>query len=194
MSDCPFCGEALDEPDAPKCPSCGEALLDDMPSGGGGKTVLIVVIVVMAVMACLCVPLIAAIAIPNLIEARKHGNESAAIGALKTISVAQSLFREADKEGDGELDYGSLQELGDTMLIDFVLASGTKQGYIFEASASQSTPEFLHMATARPALPGTTGDRYFAINHEGVIFYSATTPFTLNDACEIPPGVNPVGR
>ena len=67
---------------------------------------LIELMIVIAIIA-----IIAAIAIPNLIEARKNGNETAAIGALKTIGTAQSLFREADKEADGNLDYGSLAEL-----------------------------------------------------------------------------------
>jgi Ca-activated chloride channel family protein len=47
----------------------------------------------------------AAVAIPNTIEARKHGNEAAAIGALKTLNTSQTLFREGDKEGDGTLDH-----------------------------------------------------------------------------------------
>ena len=43
---------------------------------------------------------VAAIAIPNMLAARKNGNEAGAIGSLKAISTAQRLFREGDKEGD----------------------------------------------------------------------------------------------
>src|SRR5687768_18051459 len=93
------------------------------------------------------IAIIAAIAIPNLIEARKHGNEAAAIGALKTINTSQTLFREGDKENDGTLDYGSTNELSNTTLIDAVLGSGSKQGYEFAVGASSSTPEFLWFAT-----------------------------------------------
>ena len=88
---------------------------------------LIELMIVIAIIA-----IIAAIAIPNLIEARKSGNETAAIGSHKTISAAQALFRESDKEGDGENDYGSLTELSSNgQLIDSLLGSGTKQGYEF---------------------------------------------------------------
>jgi prepilin-type N-terminal cleavage/methylation domain-containing protein len=154
---------------------------------------LIELMIVIAIIA-----IIAAIAIPNLIEARKNGNETAAIGALKTISSAQALYREADKEGDGNLDYGTLAELaaaGTTGLIDAVLGSGTKNGYLFAGTYGVSTSEFIWFATARPALPGTTGDRYFCVNQEGVIFYTNFQPFALNSAtCARPSGVQPVGR
>ena len=153
---------------------------------------LIELMIVIAIIA-----IIAAIAIPNLIEARKNGNETAAIGALKTLGSAQALFRESDKENDGNLDYGTLSELasaGKTGLIDKVLGSGTKQGYLFEASYSTLTSEFLWLSNAQPALPGTTGDRYFCVNQEGVTYYTSSATFPSNFAdCTIP-AVSPVGR
>ena len=155
---------------------------------------LIELMIVIAIIA-----IIAAIAIPNLIEARKNGNETAAIGALKTLSAAQSLFRESDKEQDGNLDYGTLAELasaGTSGLIDSVLGSGTKQGYLFQATYGATTSEFLWMSIATPALPGTTGDRYFCNNHEGVTYFTSSGAIPLNSTtCSIPAGgVQPVGR
>ncbi len=108
------------------------------------------------------------------VQARKHGNEASAIGALKTIATSQALFREGDKEQDGNLDYATLAELDRTKLIDSVLGSGTKQGYQFEVHPVPGTPEFLWYAVARPTAPGTTGERYFYTNQAGVIFYSMT--------------------
>ena len=128
---------------------------------------LIELMIVIAIIA-----IIAAIAIPNLLEARKHGNEAAAIGALKTLSTAQSLYREGDKDNNNQFDYGNLTQLSTFDLIDDVLGSGSKQGYLFEAAASTSTAEFLWWASANPAVPGTTGDRYFITNQAGVIFYT----------------------
>jgi hypothetical protein len=179
---CPYCSETIPE-DSVKCPECGEFLDEqEAPSSGGSSAVLIVIIVVASLMAlCAIAAIVAAIAIPNLIEARKAGNEAAAIGALKTIGTAQALFREGDKDADELLDYGDLYEIGQSNLIDQVLASGMKQGYIFDVQPSATTPEFLWMATAEPAAPGTTGDRYFATNHEGVIWYSNTAPIALDD-------------
>ncbi len=201
---CPFCAESIDDA-AIKCKHCGEFLDDPKQQGGGsGKVILIVLAVVFGGGLCF-VALIAAIAIPNLIEARKNGNETAAIGALKTIGAAQALFREADKESDGNLDYGTLNELaggnGGMGLVDSVLGSGKKQGYLFQASYSAATSEFLWFATANPTKPGTTGDRYFATNHEGVTYYSATAPIPMNTGdCSFPQDrlqsgdVRPVGR
>lgn len=153
---------------------------------------LIELMIVIAIIA-----IIAAIAIPNLIEARKHGNEAAAIGALKTINTSQTLFREGDKEGDGTLDYGTLQLLSNTTLIDSVLGSGTKQGYKFQCDPSTSTGEFLWFATANPASPTTTGDRYFCTNHAGVIYYTGLVGNSVANnsiTCSIPSGLLPVGK
>ncbi|MCW8141463.1 MAG: prepilin-type N-terminal cleavage/methylation domain-containing protein [Planctomycetota bacterium] len=154
---------------------------------------LIELMIVIAIIA-----IIAAIAIPNLIEARKHGNEAAAIGALKTISTSQTVFREGDKEGDGLLDYANnLGELSNANLIDPVLGSNTKQGYIFATAHSTATSEFLWFATANPVQPRTTGDRYFATNHSGVIYYTGVQGSLVpinNSDCVIPTTMLPVGK
>ena len=151
---------------------------------------LIELMIVIAIIA-----IIAAIAIPNLIQARKHGNETAAIGALKTIATSQSIFREGDKDGNGSLDYASLAQLSSTQLVDGVLGSGTKQGYLFFATASTSTSEFLWFAMASPAVPTTTGDRYFETNHAAVIFYTTSSALALNSTdCTIATTVQPVGK
>lgn len=154
---------------------------------------LIELMIVIAIIA-----IIAAIAIPNLIEARKHGNEAAAIGALKTINTSQTLFREGDKDGNSRLDYGSLLQLSDTTLIDGVLGSTLKQGYVFACQPASTTPEFLWFATANPASPTTTGDRYFCTNHAGVIYYTglngATIPMNTSNCDILPTTTLPVGK
>lgn len=137
------------------------------------------------------------IAIPNILEARKHDGEGTpAIGALKTINTSQTLFREGDKDRDGTLDYGTLEELSNTTLIDAVLGAGVKQGYVFAVRPSPLTPEFLWMAVANPVSPRETGDRYFVTNHSGVIYYTGEhgQAFELNDRCEIPANAVPVGK
>jgi hypothetical protein len=130
---------------------------------------------------------------------RRYGSESAAIGALKTINTSQTVFREGDKDGNEVLDYaGSTAELSDTTLIDSVLGSGVKQGYLFRVIHSAPTSEFLWMAAADPMGPlGALGDRSFLTNHTGVIYYrlSAEGPAALDPVgCEIPPGWRPVGK
>ena len=151
---------------------------------------LIELMIVIAIIA-----IIAAIAIPNLIEARKHGNEAAAIGALKTTNSAETLFREGDKDQNYTLHYGNIQQLSNTTLIDGVLGSTKKQGYTFNIQPSGTTSEFLWFANANPSAPTSTGDRYFCTNHSGVIYYTQASSidiFTTN--CSIPSFVLPVGK
>jgi hypothetical protein len=143
-------------------------------TGSSKSSVGVIVLICLLGGGCMFVPIIAAIAIPNLLEARKSGNEAGAIGSLKTISTAQTLFREADSDGDGVNNYADLRALGDAMLIDSVLANGDKQGYSFETLPGAEAPEFTWWAVARPIVQGNTGDRTFYTNHSGVIYYSMT--------------------
>jgi hypothetical protein len=128
---------------------------------------------------------------------RKHDDERSALQALKTIAIAESIFREGDKDGNGALDYGTLEQLGRAELIDAELATGTKDGYLFAAGPSTSTSEFLWFAVANPEVPGATGDRYFETNHSGVLFYTTTGSIALNTTdCDSPwmrNGVIPIG-
>ena len=131
---------------------------------------------------------IAAVAGPKLISARTHGNESAAIGSLKTLHMAQSLIHEKNDRGR----YGTLSELAEAELIDMVIGSGEKQGYRFECKPTTGGEGWW--ATAAPAVPGTTGNRYFATNHQELIYY-ALEPISVDPATGLPPeGTKLVGQ
>src|SRR5690606_18663004 len=104
----------------------------------------------------------------------------------------QTLFREGDKDGDGLLDYGTLAELSAANLIDPVLGSGIKQGYRFKVLVSPQDPEFLWMATAEPVQRPTTGDRCFAINQSGLIYF-AQQPIPLPADCSLPSWATTIG-
>jgi hypothetical protein len=122
----------------------------------------------------------------------RYERERAAVLELKRIAAAQSIFREGDKDQNGALDYGTLAQLAKAGLIDEELGTGTKNGYLFEAAPSASTSEFLWFATANPEVPTVTGDRYYATNHSGVIFYTTSAAVPLNTGdCQVPPFVNP---
>jgi type IV pilus assembly protein PilA len=154
---------------------------------------LIELMIVIAIIA-----IIAAIAIPNLMAARKHANETAAVGALKTLQNAEAMFRDGDRTGNGTPIYATRGTLRNYQYIDAVLGSGTKQGYYFQVLPSAVTPEFLWFGMANPAVPGSTGDRYFETNEHGVIFYTTTTAATLTTQaagdCSIEAGFLPVGK
>lgn len=114
---------------------------------------------------------------------KQKGNVANAIGAMRTLSTAQSIFRESDRDQDGMFDYGNLMDLGKTNLIDNKLASGTKQGYVFECEPSTKNPEYIWWATAHPKDPKSGGPCFFT-NHSGVI-YTSDEPIEVNkETCE----------
>ena len=62
----------------------------------------------------------AAVAIPGLLKARMEGNESSAIGTLRTLSVSQAQFQSqayVDQDKDGTGEYGFIQELAGTVAV-----------------------------------------------------------------------------
>ena len=133
---------------------------------------LIELMIVVAIIAT-----IAAIAVPNLLAARKSGNESGVISALRAIATAQDIFRTRDGEGDGIFDYAvSLAELhAANQLIDSALSSGERHGYRFEMHpfAPPENPARRQLLPS-PLVPGKTGDRYFFIDESGVIRFNET--------------------
>src|ERR1041384_1405171 len=93
--------------------------------------------------------IIAAIAIPNLLRARISANESAAAGAVRTITTAeiqyQSAYPTVGHAGNlaavGPPAAGLVTPSSATgCLIDSSLSSGTKGGYLFTAAATGGTP------------------------------------------------------
>ncbi|RMG15960.1 MAG: hypothetical protein D6731_07220 [Planctomycetota bacterium] len=107
---------------------------------------------------------------------------------LREIGAAEALFREADKDRDGRLDYATLQELGALGLVDPALASGTRAGYRFRVEPSPRAPERRWFATASPLDPGSD-PRYYATSDDGWIYVSsAPIPFDA-ETCRVPAGV-----
>src|SRR4051812_22723241 len=105
--------------------------------------------------------IIAAIAIPNLLAARRSANEGSAISATRTLHGAQmtyaSTYGNGNYAGNTSLDGTGLTALGTPGLIDSVLAGGTKSGYVWQGLrvASSSTQPAQFMWTCVPAT--TTG-------------------------------------
>lgn len=138
---------------------------------------LVEIMIVVAIIA-----LLAAIAIPNLLRARLAANESAALAALKTVASAAHTFRAANPGYPANL---SALFTGLTPpYIDGVLASGTKQGYMFSLSGTDQVGANFQgfSANAWPVTAGTTGNRYFFVDTSGVIRFNATANATANDS------------
>ncbi len=125
--------------------------------------------------------IIAAIAIPNLLQARKTANEASAIGALRTIASAEVTY-----QGNNQ-HYGEIPQLNSAKLIDDTIlnaygSSGPtsttpKSGYVFYEPLLALATSFD--INADPKSPGSSGDRYFGINHTGVIRFKTTAPIVV---------------
>ena len=117
--------------------------------------------------------IIAAIAIPNLLAARRGANEGSAIGSLRTLTGAQATYKSTYPI------YGTMPNLNAAGLVDSSLASGTKSGYTFTcAPLAAAAAANYYDSTAIPTSHGTgisgTGSRSFATNESGVIYANAT--------------------
>ena len=128
---------------------------------------LIELMIVIAIIA-----IIAAIAIPNLLEARKHGNEASAIGSMRTINASLAIYIERNSAQA----YGTLSDLETDGYVDNVLGGGAKQGYDFVITPDSTQPEYQYTADAEPAVFDQTGNRYFFTNQSGVIRFGSESP------------------
>jgi len=134
--------------------------------------------------------IIAAIAIPNLLRSRIAANEASAVGSIRTINTAEVTYSSTYPDC-GFTTMGNLGGSGGSAtgagLIDSVLASGTKSGYSFVASASGgsgtcgsgSLPNTLYSVAGDPTSP-QTGQRHFFSDQSGVIRYNTSVAATVS--------------
>ena len=132
--------------------------------------------------------IIAAIAIPNLLAARRSANEGSAVSALRTLHGAQMTY--ASTYGSG--NYApAISNMGGTLgLIDSVLAGGTKGGYTFvgtAVNATATTPATFFCSTIPTAPSGVTatGTRRFGVATDGVLKYDSANLTAQFDATTV---------
>jgi prepilin-type N-terminal cleavage/methylation domain-containing protein len=131
--------------------------------------------------------IIAAIAIPNLLAARRSANEGSAISSMRTLHGAQMTYQATQGAGNyagtgsATADKVGIVALATSGLVDSVLggASTTKSGYVFEGAKSDAgtgTPATFCFTANPVTVSGVTatGTRRFAIETEGVLRYDAT--------------------
>jgi len=109
--------------------------------------------------------IIAAIAVPNLLQSKAAANEASAISAIRNIVTSHITFSATVGAGKYATDLAALQGAS---LIDSVLGSGTKDGYAFASGGSANN----FTITGAPLTAGSTGTRYFFSDESGVIRYS----------------------
>lgn len=126
--------------------------------------------------------IIAAFAIPNLLNARRAANEGSAQSSLRTIFSAEATYQATDGRGS----FGGLKELHSFNLIDERLATGNKSGYSFTVTAGGAPgAEAWFNAIAAPSIVTgiqATGARRFAMDNSGLITEGpATASVTMNE-------------
>lgn len=132
--------------------------------------------------------IIAAVAIPNLLAARRSANEGSAVSSLRTLHGAQMTYASSFGNGNyagtvsGTADQVALDQLGTpgAMIIDNTLDTGVKNGYIFRggrtASSSTTAPTFFFSANPTTTSGASqTGARRFGVATEGVLVADAST-------------------
>jgi type II secretory pathway pseudopilin PulG len=124
--------------------------------------------------------ILAAIAIPNLINTAVATDESAARGALRTVSTAATMYRAMygkyppNLKSLGPQAPGSAATATAAGLIDADLAEGVKSGYRFTYQLTSDSSNFK--VDADPLVPGKTGLRYMWIDKSGEVQFSYTPP------------------
>ena len=128
--------------------------------------------------------IIAAIAIPNLLGARKAANEASAIGALRTCSSSELTYSTNNNT------YGTLTDLNAANLIDATLPAATtltnaKAGYLYGSAVTNSSYTVGAIRSAEGA-----GFKEFMIREDGVVL--GGTGGLIVGSTAIPPGAGSV--
>ncbi len=136
--------------------------------------------------------IIAAVAIPSLIQSKMTANEASAVQTLRDINTAESVY---------SIQFGAgfspdLPSLGGTSgtptpsnacLIPDPVAQvpNIKDGFVFTyvvtGNNGPNNSPSNYTVNANPATPGSTGRRWFFTNESFVIRFNTTGPATVND-------------
>lgn len=113
------------------------------------------------VLSVLTVPIVMAIALPNLLKSRQAANEASAIATIRRIGTAEATYQSTTGRGR---DFGSFEELIKSGLLEDVTV---KNGYEFKVVADGNR----FQVTATPQSYGAfgTGHRSFYADERYVI-------------------------
>jgi prepilin-type N-terminal cleavage/methylation domain-containing protein len=150
--------------------------------------------------------IVAAIAIPNLLSARRAANEGSAVSTSRTLYTANVSYAASVGSGSyaGDPDTvgtSSLNDLAAASLIDSVLGLGQKSGYSFVGNRTNSTsaePQTFYFSANPSNTSGIlmTGGKRFGVATDGVLKSDATlanlaTPFDAASLASAQPMNNP---
>jgi type IV pilus assembly protein PilA len=137
---------------------------------GQGMAIAGLVLGYLGVAAIPIILIIAAIAIPNLLRARMAANESSALASVRILVVAETGYSSSHADTGYTCTFSDLAGAG---LIDARLASGEKNGYVFELSDCRPSAgggaNVKFRVAAYPMARNTTGTRAFCSDESGVL-------------------------
>lgn len=125
--------------------------------------------------------IIAAIAIPNLLAARRSANEGSSISSLRTLHGANVTFQSTAGAGQFAASLAALQgqNLIDATLAAATAAANAKSGYFYAYNGANvaNNPSIFEVVSQPSTTSGltATGTRFFVVAEDGVIYASADT-------------------
>lgn len=141
----------------------------------------------------LIIGIVATIAIPSLLAARRSANQGSCIASLRSLHSAQSTYQTSKGEGNYA---GTESNIGDTVglnalhsaeLIDMSLGSGTKSGYNFVGAitlSSSSSPATFFFSANPVSISGNlqSGTHRYNVTQVGIIRADSSNLSTTFDA------------
>lgn len=120
------------------------------------------------ILVVLIVGILAAIALPNLNDARKRAVETTAVGGIRSLLVAEAQFM--IKQGNGT--YGTLAQLIAAGQIDQTYVTG-KNGYLYTAEQPRGLSTIDLKAT-----PQVAGTHWFFSREDGRIYMNTVDDYS----------------
>jgi type IV pilus assembly protein PilA len=149
--------------------------------------------------------IIAAIAIPGLLAARRAGNEASAIGSMRSISSGSAAYSSTCSGGGffttlNGLGLVAAGSTGSFVSADIVPAAGnttTKSGYTVTANGvgavpagapangCNGAPNSLGFDASANPVSATTGTRHFGVNEGATVYVDPAVAITFNAATRV---------
>ncbi|MBI3722388.1 hypothetical protein HY251_00305 [bacterium] len=118
----------------------------------------------------------------------REASEAEAVAVLRSIVAAEMRYRDGSPGRAGKNAFGTLTDLADAKLLDGAIASGKKDGWVFDAGPSTQDATSLFYATAFPERSGAAR-RFLFVNQAGHA-YAGTEAFAVDrKTCNVPPGL-----